>query len=274
MNKQFNKTPMELTDEQAIDAIYGMFGAQRQPFQMQSVGQYGIVNPGAKDFGGTLLKLNRKTRTREDEQNHVAMADIIDRDYADHDAELLDKLSDWSRFAIILPDYASAPATVGYFLGEFGGEITFHERPDYQAIHLHTNYKSVNLEFQFHSQKHAELKKATDIFYHEYNNIPLNVNSLIDDERKALEQKMIEYCQTVYRHSDFNQYLPAVKEVVAEYQHRTHGRNVQGPKLKHFCQYARKAEMVQNELAESLVPFLARLNQMDQIKFDSAKTNI
>ena len=255
-----------LASSHAIDAIYALFGAKREPFAMQAVGRYGIVNPGPKDFGGALLKLNRKTRTREDEQNHVDMADIIDRDYAGHETELLDRLSDWSRFAIIIPDYASAPAVVGYFLGEFGGEMTFHERPDYQAIHLHTNYKSVNLEFQFHTQEHAELKKATDIFYHAYNNIPLSVNSRIDDERKALEQKLIEHCQTVYAHSDFKQHLPAVKAVAEEYQHRTHGQIVRGPKLKHFCQYARKAAMVQNELATGLVDHLERLNRMNQAK--------
>lgn len=273
MKTQLNQTPVDLTKEQAIDAIYALFNEKRQPFEMQPIGHYGLVNPGTKDFSGALLKLNRKTRTREDEQNHVAMADIIDRDYAGHDAELLDKLSDWSRFAIIIPDYASAPAVVGYFLAEFGGEIDFHERPDYQAIHQHTNYKSVNLEFQFHTKEHAELKKATDIFYHRYNNIPLNVNSLIADERIALEEKMINYCQMVYGQSDFKQYVPAVKEVAEEYQHRTHGHNQRGPKLKHFCQYARKAAMVQKELSEKLVPFLTTLNKMDETTLDLGRTN-
>ena len=40
--------------------------------------------------------------------------------------KLFDKISDWTRFAIIIPNYESAPAILGSFLGEFGGEMTCH----------------------------------------------------------------------------------------------------------------------------------------------------
>lgn len=264
MKQQLNPQNSQLTDEQAIDAIYQMFGEQRQPFEMQPVGQLGIVNPGPKSFQGAILKLGRKVRTLEDQINHTPIEDIIDRDYATHEGELFDLLSDWSRFAIIIPDYAYAPAVVSYFLGEFGGHIDIRQKDDYEAIHQHTTYKNVNLEFQFHTQKYAELKKVTDIFYHKYNNVVLEKNSRIADEYNAQREAMVKYCQTIYQRSNFKQYIPAVQAVAQEYEHRTHGRIENGYKLSHFCMYARKAEMVQNELAENLVRLLERFNQINK----------
>ncbi|MCM1404542.1 MAG: hypothetical protein NC133_03545 [Prevotella sp.] len=270
MKKQFNPTPTpvgELTDEQTIDAIYAMFGAKRTPLQIQPVGRFGIINPGPKEFTGALLKLQRKTRTLEDAKNHLSMADVIDRDYRDQPEALFDLLSDWSRFAIIIPNFATAPMVVEHFLHQFGGKIDFHDSDDYEAIHQHTTYKGVNIEFQFYTKGYAELKKATDIFYHQYNNIVIEPNSYIHDEFTRQQDQLIEYCQNIYQHSDFRKHLFDVQAVVDKYQFSKLNKpikEVKHNKLRHFCMYARKAELVQNELADYLPKFLEQLNQKEK----------
>ena len=80
---------------------------------------------------------------------------------------------------------------IAQFLSEFGGRIDIHEKPDYEAIHQHTNYKNVNLEFQFHTQEYAELKKATDLFYHNYNNVILQKNSRVAEQYEREQQQII-----------------------------------------------------------------------------------
>ncbi len=268
MKEQLNNiTAVELTDEQTIDAIYAMFGEKREPLDIQSVGNYGLINPGPKEFNGALLKLERKTRTREDAKNHTSMAEVIDRDYTDHPEALFDLLTDWARFAIIIPNFKSAPLVIKHFLNQFGGKIDFHDSADYEAIHQHTSYKDVNLEFQFYTKEYAELKKATDIFYHQYNNIAIEKNSRIYDEYNAQRDQLIEYCQNIYRHSDFKQNLFNVQAVVDAHQFSQLGTptvNTQSNKLTHFCMYARKAELVQNELAEFLPQFLGQINQLEK----------
>ncbi len=274
MKKQNINEPVTLNDEQAVDAIYDLLGKsfpdkaiQREPLKIQEVSNnLGFINPGPKNINHLLLKLDREIRSKSDAENNIEMGEIINRDYKDCEGDLFDNLRDWSRFAIIIPDYASAPAIVGHFLAEFGGQIDYHERPGYQAIHQHTSYKDVNLEFQFHTVKHAELKKATDIFYHQYNNIVVPMNSRIENEKRAIEAQMNEYCQMVYNRSDFQASLPAVKALVSDYQDRA--PKVQKKKLKHFCEYARKADLVQSELAAYLPTFLGKYNEMQNTKIE------
>ncbi len=269
-------TSAELTDEQRIDAIYAMFNEKREPLAIQPVGNFGIINPGPKEFNGALLKLGRKTRTREDAKNHTSMAEVIDRDYGDRPEDLFDLLSDWARFAIIIPNYKAAPMVVKHFLNQFGGEVSFHDSYDYEAIHQHTTYKDVNLEFQFHTKEYAELKKATDIFYHQYNNIAIEKNSRIYDEYNTQREKLIEHCQAIYAHSDFKQNLIDVQNVIDTYKFDKLANPtpaVQPNKLTNFCMYARKAEMVQNELAGYLPKFLGQINQLEKAAATNEKTN-
>lgn len=254
-----------LNDEQAIDSIYAELGnafpdknIKREPLQMQQIGQFGIVNPGPKNIHTALQKLDREIRSKSDAENKVPMGDIIDRDYAHREGELFDNLSDWSRFGIIIPSYKAAPAIIATFLAEFGGKPAFHEREGYQAIHIHTSYKGVNIEFQFHTTKHAELKKATDIFYHEYNNIVIPKGSRIEKEKNTIEEKINKYCQMVYSRSDFIESLPAMKEITDEYKKR-HAK-VPHKKLTHFLEYVTKAHMVQEEVNEKLQSLLQNLN--------------
>lgn len=279
MKQDTNQTTI-LNDEQAINAIYDLLGnafpdknIQHEPLAIQPVGNFGIINPGTKNIYNALQKLDRKTRSKSDAENNIPMAEIINRDYNNHESDLFDTLTDWSRFAIIIPNYKIAPAIVGAFLGEFGGEPSYHEKENYQAVHLHTSYKDVNLEFQFHTVQHAELKKATDIFYHEYNNIIVPKNSRIEQEKNAVENKMSEYCQMVYSRSDFTENLPAIKAIIEDYQQR--GAKIPQQKLTHFLEYISKAEMVQKELSDYLPQFLTRLNVLlDEQNLNATQENI
>ena len=270
MATKTNTRAVELTNDQAIDAIYAISNTKREPFKYQKVGRYGIVNPGTKDWTSILTKLERKTRTKEDIINHTSQAEILDR-YNQNEAELFDLLSDWSRFAIIIPDYKSAPALIADFLGEFGGEINIHTKPDYQAIHWHGVYKDVNVEFQFHTEEYTELKKATDAFYHQWKDIPIEKNSKVEDDYNRQRDDITKYCQIVYGRSDFMANLFNVQSVVDAYQFRQlealQGKeepNQEREKLSHFCMYAKKAEIVQNELADYLPEFLTKLSQMEK----------
>jgi len=266
MNEQLNNTSMELDNEQAINAIYDLeskvFGnnIKREPLAIKHVennlGIIGTINPGAKNLYNLSQKLDRKIRTKEDAENNVEMSEIITRDFKNNEAELFDKISDWSRFTVIIQNYQSLPNILEGFLKKFGGDVVIHEREDYNAVHLHTNYKDVNTEFQFHTVTNAELKKATDVDYHAYNNIIVPKNSQIEEERKTTEDEIKKYCQMVYRRSDFQASLPAIKAVVEKYQQQAH--EPQTPKLHHFCEYAKKAELVQNELDEVLTTFIAQ----------------
>ena len=268
MKKQLNNLPMAVSHEQAIDTIYAMYKEPRTPLPIKTVGKYGLINPGPKDIPNILNKIERKVATLEDRQKHRSMEEVVgnyihDKAPADPYADILDQLSDWVRFAIILPNYQTAPMVIAQFLSEFGGRIDIHEKPDYEAIHQHTNYKNVNLEFQFHTQEYAELKKATDLFYHNYNNVILQKNSRVAEQYEREQQQIINYCQMIYRDSDFKQSLPAVQEVADTYYARTKGKIAHNTKLKYFCMYVRKAEMVQNELAEFLPQFLQKINKME-----------
>ena len=262
MKRTKNTEPVEFTNDQAIDAIYAISDAERQPFAYQKIGRYGLINPGTKDWMSTFEKLGRKTRTREDELNHTSTDEILNR-YSGHEDELLDLLSDWSRFAIIIPDYKSAPALVAQFLAEFGGKIDFHTKPDYYAIHWHGNYKDVNTEIQFHTKEFAELKQATDAFYHSYKDVIIEKNSKIEDEYNRQHEEIIKYCQMIYSKSDFMQGLFGVQQVVNEYESRKPKPKAH-KKLSHFYMYAKKAEMVQAELAEYFPQFLTKFSQMER----------
>lgn len=268
MSKKQNTNLVEITDDEAINRIYAISNTKREPFTYQKVGRYGIINPGTKSWPSLLAKLVRKTRTKEDILNRTDKADVLNR-YNENEAELFDKLSDWSRFAIIIPDYASAPALLADFLGEFGGVAEIHAKPDYQAIHWHGVYKGVNVEFQFHTKEHAELKCATDAFYHQYKDIPIEKNSQIEDEYNCQRDEIIKNCQIVYSHSDFIENIFKVQNVIDTYRFRqleamqANAETTESEeKLSHFVMYAKKAEMVQKELAEYLPQFLTKLSQM------------
>lgn len=279
MTKQFNNNktvqlPTELNNEQAIDAIYDLMAQffpnekiQRGPLKIQSVGNYGIINPGAKKIYKLLLKLDKKTRKPKDAREKISMAEIIERDFHNNTGDLFDKISDFARFTIIIPNYASAPAVVASFLAQFGGEINFHESETYEAIHQHTNYKGVNTEFQFHTKEYAAVKKATDIYYHDDDNIVVPKNSLVKEEKEAFEKELAKYCQIVYKRSDFKESLPAVRQVADDYLEK----KPQTPKqrLSHFIEIVAKAEYVQKELAQILPKFLAKINEADKIQLDT-----
>jgi len=272
--KAKNNKAIELTDEQAIDAIYDIlqhtsYGEKikREPLDINQVGKFGIINPGPKNFNHVLKKLFRKIKTKTDAENKTTLSDVVNRDYHNNEEKLFDKISDWTRFAIIIPNYESAPAILGSFLGEFGGEMTCHNREDYKAIHLHTKYKDVNIEFQFHTKAHAELKKVTDIFYHEYNNIVVEKNSAIEDEKIETQNKMEPYCRMVYNRSGFNENLPAIQNIYKEYQSRKpFDPKEHEPKLKRFCEYYSKAYLIQEELSQYLTLFLTKLNDMENLQ--------
>ena len=265
----------ELNNEQAIIALYELLknafpnkNIQREPLNIQTIGNYGIINPGTKHIQNVLLKLDRKTRSKDDADKNASMAEVINHvvktNYHKNECKLYNEIRDWSRFTIVIPDYASAPAVVASFLAKFGGKIDFHERDNYEAIHQHTTYKDVNVEFQFHTKEYAELKRATDIFYHEYNNIVVPKNSRIESEKDAIEKQMTQYCQIVYNRSDFKESLPAVRQVADDYLEK----KPQTPKqrLRHFLEIVAKAEYVQKELSEILPQFLAKINEADKIQ--------
>ena len=271
MNEQTNNILPTNKDNQAIKAIYEMLAQafpdkniQREPFTMSTVGHLGFVNPGTKNIYNALQKLDRKIRTKSDRENNVEMSDIIQRDFYSRDADLFDVLSDWSRFAIILPNFECAAEVVEMFLIQFGGKIDIHEREDYQAIHLHTNYKDVNLEFQFYTKEYAELKKATDIFYHQYNNVVVIKNSQIEDQKRMLEDKIKEHCKSIYQGSGFIECIPAVKNVYENF--KSQNLKTHTPKLSHFCEYVKKADMVQSELDKFLPTFMEPMNNLETIQ--------
>ena len=245
------------TNEQAINAIYQMYGVEREPLNIQYTGRYGFVDPGAKDIPNLLYKLDRKTRTTAEKKKKVPMADVVEKHYANRDRALFDQITDWARFTIIIPDYKAAAMTIAHFLGEFGGKVEYHNREDYRAIHQHTTYQGVNLEFQFHTKEFAELKRATDIFYHVYYD---HENAPADEY-----QKLLESCQVVYQNDhDFQACLPAVDAVIEDYNHRTHGKVHNQGKVSQFCMYASKATIVQRRLAKYLPKFLGQLDQMEK----------
>lgn len=280
----YNTHKVELTNDQAIDAIYAISNTKREPFVYQQIGRYGIKDPKTKSWPSLLAKLERKTRTRDDVLNHTSQSDIFNR-YANNEANLFDKISDWSRFTIIIPDYNSAPALLADFLGEFGGEAEIHAKPDYQAIHWHGVYDGVNVEFQFHTKEYAELKKATDAFYHQYKDIPIEKNSQIEDEYNRQRDEIIKYCQIVYGRSDFMANIYKVQNVIDTYKFRqletiknNSGSKQEPEKLSHFVMYAKKSEIVQDKLAKYLPEFLTKLSQMERTglvldKQNSTKTD-
>lgn len=267
-----------LTNDQAIDAIYTISQGTREPFVYQKIGKYGLINPGAKNFDSTIAKLIRKTRTKDDIINKVSDEEILNR-YNKNEDELFDQLSDWSRFSIILPNYQSAPVVLANFLDKFGGEASIHNRNEYKAIHQHTTYKDVNLEFQFHTKDFLELKKATDIFYHTYKDVPMEQNSKIKDEYDKQCKEIGDYCLMVYQRSDFDKSLFNIQKITDAFnfdQLLTENTTVQQSdnKLSHFIMCARKAEMVQRELADYLPKFLGEIdktNSLPQFLYDIYK---
>ena len=144
-SQDFTKTPEQVRKENncATNAIYKMLKVQRKPFIFQKVGKFGFVNPKTKDLTSLMAKIDRKIRTVEDKD--INTADLIDLHYNQKETDLFDLIRDWARFAIIIPDYKSAAGIVEYFLDKFGGKVEIHDSEDYQAIHIHTNYKGVNL---------------------------------------------------------------------------------------------------------------------------------
>ena len=271
------KKTTELTNDQAIDNIYNILkeampekDIKREPLKIKKVGHFGFINPGMKDFGKAIVKLDKKIRTKADAIKNKPFADIVDERYLDHQSDLYNKLSDWSRFTVIIPSYKSATYVVPYFLGKLGGQIGIHDREGYKAVHLHSNYKGINFELQFHTIEHAKLKKATDYLYHD-DEILVPKNSLIEEQNTELENKVNEYCQVVYQRSDFNQYLNDIVSATEIYQARKPKQEKQ--KLKHFTEIISRAEMVQTELEGKLAEYLTELTKMCNTSLVKEKPN-
>lgn len=271
------KNDMELTNDQAIDKIYDLLeeampdkDIKREPLNINKVGHFGIINPGMKDFGKAIVKLEKKIRTKADARKKIPFADLVDEKYLNHESDLYNKLSDWSRFTVIIPSYKSATYVVPYFLGKLGGEIGIHDREGYKAVHLHSNYKGINFELQFHTVEHAKLKKATDYLYHD-DEVLTPKNSLIEEENTELENKINKYCQIVYSRSDFNQYLNEIVSAAEIYKARSPKKEKQ--KLKRFTEIISRADMVQNELEGNLAEYLTELTKMCNTSLVNVKPN-
>lgn len=270
---------MELTNKQAVDKVYAMLnrykfftkGKQplsRQPLEIEQVNEFGMINPGIKDMYNIIDKLWRKAY--KDAKNPNDKEGVLNQ-YNQREAELFNTISDYSRFTIIIPNYQSLPALLAYFLSEFGGEVIIHDeahdhKGDYQGVHLHFNYKGVNCELQFYTKPEAELKQATDHFYHAYVNVPSLNNSAIKEQYDAQLAEITEYCQVIYQRSDFKASLPEIESVVAAYNGK---QNInfqprKRMKLSHFCEVWRKAELVQRELAERLPRHLIKFSEIEK----------
>jgi len=78
-----------------------------------------------------------------------------------------------------------------------------------------------------------------------------------------LEDAIVQHCQTVYQDSDFKTSVPAVTAIYENY--KAQNPTVPTPKLKHFCEYVKKAEKVQTELGTFLPTFMKPLNNIASI---------
>lgn len=260
MEKNFDKLS-ELTNDEAIDAIYDLcakampeLNLKREPLKIDKVGDFGIVNPGPKKITKALVKIDRKIRTKADKRKKTPLCDIIDQRYANKEAQIFDKISDWTRFTVIIQDFKSAPFIIAYFLGKLGGNIDIHDRVGYKGIHQHGIYKGIKFEVQFHTPLHAELKRATDPLYHEAKEL------LTKAQRTALSEEIDQYCKVVYGRTDFNENLDALQEVVDLYQSREPSEEKQ--KLKYFTEVVSKSHLIQADLEEHLKDCLTELTKM------------
>ncbi len=282
MNRKVNTKSVELTNEQAIDKIYEILnqyeiftkGGQplaRKPLDIEQVNEYGIINPGIKDMSNIIDKLWRKGY--KDAKDPNDRENVLNQ-YNQREDKLFDAISDYSRFAIIIPNYQSLPALLSYLLGKFGGKVVIHDekhdhKKDYEAVHLHFNYKGINVELQFHTKEYAQLKQATDIFYHAYVNVPTPNNSEIKAQYDAQQAEITQYCQMVYQRSDFQASIPAIEAAVDAYETKQKDNNSQlkkPMKLAHFCEVWGKAHNVQNELAERLPRHLVKFSEIENDK--------
>ena len=189
------------------------------------------------------------------------MAEIIQRDYQQDNQALFENISDFCRFAIIIPNYKVAPEVIKQVLNKFGGELTIHNTEEYKALHIHTTYKKTPFEIQVHTKDHYEIKKATDVFYHEYKDIVIPKNSKIEDEKNAVNAEMIKYCQVIYQRSDFQANVPAVQMVYQDYLAQNNGKpKIDKSKLKYFCEIISRANRLQKEIHKELQKFLQKSN--------------
>ena len=88
----------------------------------------------------------------------------------------------------------------------------------------------------------------------------------IEDEYNRKHNDITQYCQIVYKNSNFLKNIIKVNEVVNVYKSRQKNSNNESEKLSHFVMYAKRAEMVQKELSEYLPQFLIKLDQMEKTK--------
>ena len=234
---------------------------EKKPFaqddnKIKMIGQYGLINPGPKSINNLLEKIERRTRT-----GNLSMAEAIDLNYNQREEEIFSLINDWSRFSIVVPNYAAAPKLVAYLLGQFGGDVKVHDKKHdkqekgYEALHLNFNYKDVNTEIQIHTKDYLELKKATDIFYHTYVNIETPDRSLILAEKEAQLKMMVKYCKMIQQNSDFQKFVPEIEEIKNDYAAKSIEPKHHS-KLKHFCMACQKANAVQNELADTIPTIL------------------
>ena len=229
---------------------------------INSIGNFGFINPGIKSFDGIFRKLESKVKSPE-----LSFADSVDLKYNQKEADLFDSIHDWSRFSIIIPNFKSAPKIVSYFLGEFGGRPEVHDAEHdnidkgYESFHIKTNYKGINTEFQFHTREYIELKKTTDIQYHAWLNIHTPDRSIAKQEKDEQIAEVVKYCHMIYDKSDFHKYAPLIDNFNKLLDEKGAKPNKKG-KLSHFCMAYNKAFVVQQEIANSLTGIAKELNKL------------
>ena len=227
----------------------------RDEHKILMLGNIGMDNPGPKGFASTVEKFGRV------KDNNRSLAESIDLKYHNQPAKLLNTISDYIRFTIVIEKFADAPELVSALLGHFGGEVEIHEKKFYQAIHLSFQYQGVNVEFQINTIENLQLKKLDDIRYHAYRNKAIDERSYEGLRKKAIEDKLSTCCQTHFRNNDFDDYKGAVMDIYKEYLKKG-AKPKPLPKLAHICMIARKAEIGQNKIARELFDFIKNYNKI------------
>lgn len=250
-NRIIKVFPKQLTIIQKGDAGYNP--VDRDEHKILMLGNIGMVNPGPKSFASTVEKLDNI------KDNNLSLAESIDLKYHNRPAKLLNTISDYIRFTIVIEKFADAPELISALLAQFGGEVELREKEFYQAIHLSFQYQGVNVEIQINTIENLQLKKLDDIRYHAYKNKTIDERSLEGLRKKAIEDKLRQCCQAHFQTNDFNQYKGKVMNIYKEYL-RKGGKPKSFGKCAHVCMIARKAEVGQNKLARELFNFIHEYN--------------
>lgn len=252
-NRLIQIVPKPLTIARKGDAGYNP--VDRDEYKILLLGKFGIINPGPKNFGNLTEKIGRV------KDNNLDTSEVIDLKYHNRPAKLLNTISDYMRFTIVIEKFAYAPELISALLAKFGGEIELREKEFYQAIHLSFQYQGVNVEIQINTIDNLQLKKLDDIRYHAYKKKTIDERSLEGLRKQAIEDKLSKYCQARFQKNDFNKYKGAVMDIYKEYLMKGAKPKSFG-KYAHICMIARKAEVGQNELARELFDFLKEYNHL------------